>query len=61
MLQEPSSDVTPRLRTKAEAARILGVSLSTVERMVRDGELNARQIRGGVRISEDELDRFIAG
>lgn len=34
-----------------EAARLLGVSITTVDRMIKDGELEAVRIRGSVRIS----------
>jgi excisionase family DNA binding protein len=42
-----------------EAAAQLGVSKSTVEREIRDGRLRARRVRGCVRITGAEIERYL--
>jgi excisionase family DNA binding protein len=49
------------LLARAEAARRLGVSLRTLQRLLARGELGQYRIGGSLRIAEDELDRFIRG
>lgn len=41
-----------------QAAEELGVSAKTVYRMLADGELAEVRVRGAIRISRLELDRF---
>lgn len=48
------------LLTKKEAATRLAVSTSTIDRMLRDGELSRVVVRKSVRIIEDEVARLIA-
>lgn len=56
-----STAFRPRVYTLAEAARILKVGPLTVRRRIWSGELE--QVRGLhlIRISEEELSRFISG
>lgn len=36
---------------RPEAAQLLGVSITTLDRMIKNGELEAVKVRGSVRIS----------
>lgn len=47
-----------RLITKQEAAGILGVTVRTIERLVSDGKLSVRKIRGCVRLVLSQVQRF---
>lgn len=47
-----------RLITKKETARILGVTVRTVERLVSDGKLSVRKIRGCVRLVLSQVLKF---
>ena len=49
-----------KLYTTREVAEYFGVSLSTVIRLIRDGELDAIKIRRQVRISDKAIRDFIA-
>ena len=53
----------PTLLKPAEAARALGVSVSSIYRAVRDGDVRAVRLpgkkRGGLRIPADEVDRVV--
>jgi excisionase family DNA binding protein len=53
----------PALLTPAEAARALGVSVSTIYRAVRVGDVGAVRLagkkRGGMRIPASEVDRLM--
>jgi excisionase family DNA binding protein len=42
------------------AAQILGVSLSTITRLIRDGELRASKIQRRVLVRLDDIDRMLA-
>jgi excisionase family DNA binding protein len=55
-----SSDaaLTP-LMTYQDAADVLGVSLATLKRLVRDGDLPVVRFRGCARLRPDDLARFI--
>lgn len=48
-----------KLISKAEAAEMLGVSIDTVERLVRRGDLAMYRIASLVRFSEREIYQFI--
>lgn len=50
----------PVLLRLSEAAHVLAVSLSTVERLVRSGELASVHVGAGVRVRRDDLDSYIA-
>lgn len=52
-----NSDCRP-LRTVPEVAVELNVAERTVWRMIADGELASRKIRGARRIPDQELDRY---
>ena len=43
----------------AEAGRLIGVSASTVYRLVRDGKLHAVSVGAAKRIPRSELERFV--
>jgi excisionase family DNA binding protein len=51
--------MTPRLLTLAEVAERLGVSLQTVRREVADGRLKTTPVRSLVRVTENELARYV--
>lgn len=42
-----------------EAAQRLGLSVSTVRRLVRDGELTAYRIGKQIRLRPEEVDAFV--
>jgi excisionase family DNA binding protein len=44
-------DDIPELMTRHQTAGFLNRSVSTVDRMIKDGELEAVKIRGAVRVS----------
>lgn len=46
------------LYTKTQVADLLAISLSTVDRLIRAGELRAIYIGDLVRVSENELNRL---
>ena len=50
-----------RLYNTQEAARELGVSLSTLFRFMKDGKLPRRKLGGKTVVSADDLDAFVAG
>ncbi len=47
----------PKVVTKKEAGQALRLSRQTVERMVKDKQLDAVKIRGSVRISTASVER----
>ncbi len=51
----------PRLLTIAEVADVLAVSVPTVQRLIRGGELHALPVGGQVRISPAELAAYMSG
>ena len=55
---QPESRTEP-LKTRRQASQALGVSLPTIDRMLRDGDLPKRRIRGAVRIPASAIDHFI--
>lgn len=48
-----------QLLTLEEVADILRVSIQTVRRMIDDGELKARKVRGQWRILKTDLEEYI--
>jgi excisionase family DNA binding protein len=52
--------VRPVLVDKKTAAQMLGISLSTVNRMIDNGEIGPVALRGRVLFRVDELERFAA-
>jgi len=44
----------------AELSKQLNVSRSTIEREIIAGNLNALKVGAGIRISSDEVERYIA-
>ena len=49
-----------RILTRPEVGDRLGVSLSTVRRLIASGDLRAFNIGRQVRILESEVDRYVA-
>ena len=49
-----------KLHSTQEVAEYFGVSLSTVIRLIRDGELEAIKIRRQIRISDKAIRNFIS-
>jgi excisionase family DNA binding protein len=49
----------PRVLRKLEAAKYLGVSRATVERMLAAGEIEAKVLRGVVLVSVASLDAYL--
>lgn len=47
------------LLTKAEAAELLRISQSTLDRIVSDGDLTAYRIRGQMRYKRSDLDAYL--
>ena len=56
--EEGTSD---RLRTRIEAKDLLHISMPTLDRMIRDGQLHAVRIRGRVMVPQSALNIIIAG
>lgn len=54
-------DIAEGLMTRHAAAAFMGVSITTIDRMIRYGELEAVRVRGAVRVSRaacvDALNR----
>jgi excisionase family DNA binding protein len=49
------------LLTIREAAGALNVSSATIRRLIADGELSSVTVRGAVRITRDDLERYVEG
>jgi len=52
-------DNSEELLTRREAAIKLRVSLPTVDRMLRDGQISKRRIRGAVRITTTSIQEIL--
>ena len=50
-----------KLISKLDAADMLGVSVSTVERLISDGDLPMYKIRGQCRLMTSDIKTYIAG
>ena len=57
----PKEQVEDRLRTRQEAKEILHVSMPTIDRMIKDGSLPKRKVRGRVLIPQSALEEIIRG
>lgn len=57
----PDAKPSERLLTRRESAAELSISLPTLDRMLRDGELPRRRIRGTVRIPQSAIDSIKRG
>jgi excisionase family DNA binding protein len=53
-------EIEPLAFSSAEAARALGVSIDTVKRLVREGEIESFTIGSSRRIARQALGDFIA-
>ncbi len=51
--------MTPNLLTKKEAAERLRISVRSLDRLRSQGQLRTVQVRGAVRITDAEVERFI--
>jgi excisionase family DNA binding protein len=49
------------LYNKKSAARLLSVSVKTLDRAIIDGRLKCRRIGAAIRFTQDDLDLFIGG
>ncbi|RJF71504.1 DNA-binding protein [Deinococcus cavernae] len=52
--------MTNKLLSRLKTAEHLSISLSTLERLMKSGDIKGVKVGGGWRISVDELDAFIA-
>ncbi len=59
VLYQPETQREP-LMTRGEVARALAVSLPTIDRMLRSGDLPRRCIRGAVRVPAGAVDRLVS-
>lgn len=50
-----------RYLTKKHAAAYLDCSVDTIERMIADGLLTPRRLRGTIRLDKTEIDAYMAG
>lgn len=48
-----------KLMSKSEVCQLLGISLSTLDRIVLDGTLPAFRVRGQVRFKPSDLDAYL--
>ncbi|KQQ21677.1 hypothetical protein ASF56_18400 [Methylobacterium sp. Leaf122] len=55
--REPKPAPTPIAYRPGDAARVLGVSRSTLYQMMTDGKLEARHLGGATLIAQEELVR----
>ncbi|VGO17592.1 hypothetical protein PDESU_06190 [Pontiella desulfatans] len=58
---EPETEVVESLYTVPEAAKALSLSVPTINRMMRDGQLPKRKIRGAVRVPRSAIADILAG
>lgn len=50
-----------RYLRKASAAAYLDCSTDTIDRLIRDGALTPRKLRGQVRFDRQEIDAYMTG
>ena len=56
----PPSRSVPKLRTIDEVAELFNISRRTVQRLIRSGVLPAHRVRRAVRISDADIEVFLA-
>lgn len=56
----PREVVRQMVLSRNEACRALGVSINTIDRIVRSGKLRAKRLEGRVVIPVSEIERYIA-
>ena len=52
--------MTNELRTKKETAEPLRISIRSLDRLRSEGKIKSVKVRSAVRITEAEIERFIA-
>ena len=57
----PEAHTEEQLLTRKEAAKESSVSIPTLDRMLRDGELPRRRIRGAVRVPLSAIEAIKSG
>jgi excisionase family DNA binding protein len=60
MSKADEKEVRDELLSVKQVAKELGVSVETVEREIRDGNLLAHKVRGQWRIRRSALDKYLA-
>ncbi len=58
---KPEPEKPEQLLSRKEAAKLLCVSMPTIDRMLRDGGLPRRRIRGAVRIPLSAIEAIVNG
>ncbi|WP_183267499.1 helix-turn-helix domain-containing protein [Acidocella aromatica] len=59
-LTTPATEPAPAFLTVEAAAELLGLSLATVRRAIRNGELRVHRFGRAVRISRESFETYIA-
>ena len=59
-MESINSETRPRTLTRRDAADYLGVSVLTVDRALRDGEIDHYRIGRRVLFDEDQLKTFLS-
>jgi excisionase family DNA binding protein len=54
-----SDDDVSTLMSRIQAAQYLGVSVTTVDRMIRDSEIDMVRIRGAIRVTRASLLAYL--
>jgi len=57
---KPDDGEVEKLLTRKETAQALRVSIPTIDRMLRDGDLTKRRIRGAVRIPASAVANLVS-
>lgn len=58
-MSEIDPNSLPKLLRREEAAQALGISVRTLIKIIRRGELAATKVGGSTRVRIDELQRFL--
>lgn len=56
-----AAEVDTLLRTREQAAELLGLSVSSVDRLIASGDLPAQRVRRRVLVHRDDLNTYAAG
>jgi excisionase family DNA binding protein len=57
---EQTTEIATELLTEPQAARVLGIGLSTLKKLTRSGELRSVKIGAAKRIRRCDLDAYLA-